>query len=272
MALAQEAFDRAFVLNPDLPAAHSLYAQHEAEHGRATAAIVRLLDRIQQNRSDAELYAALTYACRYAGLLDKSVAAHDAAQRIDRSVRTTVMNTHFLMGNYELTLEASGGDVPYVEAMALDALGRRQDALTYLRRRVDGDLPPFIRRVMNMLISVMEDKKEQAIQYIRELNDQGVDPEGFFYRARLLARFDETSEAFNALQRAVRGGFWCVGALLEDACLAPVRETASFPNLLKEAETHRAEAAAAFLAGRGDQLLAAGKSSAAQPAKTTRSR
>jgi hypothetical protein len=60
---------------------------------------------------------------------------------------------------------------------------------------------------MDMLISFMEDKKEQAVDYIRELNDHGVDPEGFFYRARLLARCDETLEALNALQRAVRGGF-----------------------------------------------------------------
>jgi serine/threonine protein kinase len=272
MTLAQEAFDRAFDLNPDLPAAHSLYAQHEAEHGRATAAIVRLLERIQQNRNDAELYAALTYACRYAGLFDKSVAAHEAARRIDRNVRTTVMNTYFLMGRFDLALEASAGDVPYVEAMALDALGRRQDALIFLRRRADADLPPLIRRVMEMLISFMEGKKEQAVEYVRKLNEHGVDPEGFFYRARLMARLDETSEALNALQRAVRGGFWCVGALLEDASLVPVRETASFRNLLSEAETHRASAAAAFLAGRGDQLLAAGKSSTAQPSKTTRPR
>jgi tetratricopeptide (TPR) repeat protein len=192
------------------------------------------------------------------------VAAHEAARHVDRNVRTTVMNTYFVMGRFELALEASAGDVPYVEAMALDALGRRQDALTYLRQRADGDLPPLIRRVMDMLISFMEDKKEQAVDYIRELNEHGVDPEGFFYRARLLARFGDTSEALNALQAAVRGGFWCVGALLEDAYLAPVRETALFRNLLNEAETHRAEAAAAFLTGRGDQLLAASNSSLTQ--------
>jgi hypothetical protein len=60
-----------------------LYAEHEAEHGRATEAIVRLLNRIPRNRNDPELYAGLVYACRYVGLLDASVMAHELAHRIE---------------------------------------------------------------------------------------------------------------------------------------------------------------------------------------------
>ena len=107
-----------------------------------------------------------------------------------------------------------------------------------------------------MLTLFLEDKKKQVVECIREVNGQGVDPEGFFYRALLLARLGEATEALESLERAVRGGFWCVPAFLEDS-LETVRETASFRELSREAKTHSTEAAAAFAAAGGAQVLSA---------------
>ena len=86
----------------------------------------------------------MVQACRYAGLLDESLKAHDLAHRLDRSITTTVMNTHFAMGRHELLLSASTDRIGYMNAMALDALGRRDEALEFVRQGLDKDLPPTV--------------------------------------------------------------------------------------------------------------------------------
>ena len=98
---AREAFERAFALNPDLPLAHHLYTYFEIEQlGRAQEAMSRLLGRVGQSPNDPDLYAGLVVACRYAGLLDASVAAHRRAYRLDPAVRTSVENTWVRLGDY----------------------------------------------------------------------------------------------------------------------------------------------------------------------------
>src|SRR5262245_4284468 len=76
-ARAQEAFRRALELSPDLPSAHHLYTNVEVDLGQAREAMVRLLGRAAQRRTDAEVFAGLVQTCRYCGLLDASIAAYE---------------------------------------------------------------------------------------------------------------------------------------------------------------------------------------------------
>ena len=85
--LAERAFQRALALDPELAAAHHFYAYLEAEVGRAPEAMGRLLRRASLRRSDSELYAGLVTTCRYNGLLDWSLSAHDLAMRFDPRAR-----------------------------------------------------------------------------------------------------------------------------------------------------------------------------------------
>jgi TolB-like protein len=255
MQQAADAFERAFALNPDLPAAHSLYAQHEAEQGRAEDALSRLLTGVHTNPNDPELYAGLVHVCRYSGLLEASIAAHQRALRLDPNIRTTVMNTHFVMGNFQLVIDARADEVGYVEAMALDAMGRRVEAQKRLQPAENRELPPLIRKVVDMLTLVFDGERHRAVKCLQELNREGADPEGYFYRARLLAQLGELDAALVTLQHAVRKGFWCVPALRHDAFLAAVRNLAGFSGLLAEAEACGARAARAFADGGGPRVL-----------------
>ena len=78
---ADAAFQRALGLNPDLPMAHKLYAYLEVEQGRAPDAMLRLIEQAKKRRADPALFAGLVHACRYCGLLEASLAAHEHAQR-----------------------------------------------------------------------------------------------------------------------------------------------------------------------------------------------
>jgi DNA-binding winged helix-turn-helix (wHTH) protein/tetratricopeptide (TPR) repeat protein len=252
---AEQALQRAFRLNPGLPWLQALYAQHEAETGHGTEALVRLLDQINDNPNDADLYSAMVHVSRYAGLAEISLAAHLLARRVDASVRTTVLNTHFIMGNYELVLAMNEDTVGYVNAMALDALGRGKEALEYLRECEDANLPPLMQLIITAVKVVLDGKREEAVERLRDLNVRAIDPEGFFFRARLLARLGETTDALASLRRAMQKGFYCVPALSIDRYLEPLRSTVSFSALLQEAESLSSVARTAFVDAGGERLI-----------------
>jgi DNA-binding winged helix-turn-helix (wHTH) protein/tetratricopeptide (TPR) repeat protein len=252
-ALAEAAFQQAFTLNPRCPGIHSEYAYHEAEQGRAANAIERLLREIRYSPNNPNHYAALVSVLRYAGLVDASVAAHDAAVQRDRGVRTSIMNTHFVMGNYEAALASSNDNVGFMDAMILEALGRPRQALAKLRK-LDG-LPPLMREWMKMLEHFVKGQTTQAAAYLLELNRQGVDPEGFFYRARLLARLGHQAEALATLEQSLQRGYYCASAFLVDPYLATLKSKPSYQTLIAEAVRLSNQAKAIFLQGFGPHLL-----------------
>ena len=78
---AERALTRALELSPALPQAHYHYAQLEADTGRTEEALCRLLRRLHVRQTEPEIYAGLVLVCRFCGLLDASVAAHESASR-----------------------------------------------------------------------------------------------------------------------------------------------------------------------------------------------
>src|SRR5262249_13124748 len=78
---AEAAFRRPLEPNPDLTPAHKLYAQLDADLGRAADAMKRLIARAQT--ADPEVLSGLVTTCRYCGLLDASVAAHERATALE---------------------------------------------------------------------------------------------------------------------------------------------------------------------------------------------
>lgn len=253
--LAEEAYRKAFALNPNQPGVNGLYAIHETEQGRAPEAIVRLLRLLREHPAAVpDLYTSLVYACRFAGLVEESVAAHRAAQALDPNVRTSVMNTHFAMGQYDLALQSSTDRAGFMEAMALDALGRKDEALRRVRNRREA-LPPLLRQWLEMLDSYLSGRNKDAVHQILEIGHQGSDPEGFYYRARLLAKLGRHSAALDSLQKALQSGFFCAPSWRREAYFEGLCHLPEFHQLLATAEARTASARHAFEHGNGPKLL-----------------
>ena len=87
---AEAALNRALELNPDLSFADRVYAQIEVGHGRSKDAMARLTRRAVVRANDPELFAGLVHSCRYCGLVDASIAAHERARRLDPKIKTSV--------------------------------------------------------------------------------------------------------------------------------------------------------------------------------------
>ena len=255
MERAEQAFRRALEINPDLSLAHNFMAYLEVEKGRSAEAMSRLLQRAHAQKNDPEIFAGLVHACRYCGLLEASVAAWEQARRLDRSVRTSVMHTFFMMGDYQKAYEESGNEtLGYMGPICLVALGREQEALALLEEQ-----KPTPHHHITYLISLralLQGRREESIQASERVLASGFgDPEGVYYLARHYVRQEEPKRAVELLGRVVERGYFCFSAMARDPWLDPLRADPTFNRILHTAEERYREAAATFAQLGGDRLL-----------------
>jgi len=255
---ADEAFRKAFALNPDLAIAHNLYTQIECDQGCAPQATVRLLGRARFRRNDPDLFAGLVQACRYCDELEASVAAHHRARHLDPHVVTSVAHTYFLLGDYQKTIECYGTKGGfYLDCAALVVLGDKQTALARLREREQaGGASGSVRAIMQSLRAYLEGNFEEcrsAIEVGEPLTRK--DPESLYCTARHLAQINERERALKVLSSVIDSGFLCGSAMSRDPWLASLRSLPDYPQLLHRADQRRSQAHASFLEAGGPQLL-----------------
>ena len=255
-ALAEEAFRRALELNPDLSIAHNLFTAIELETGRAREAMLRLLDQARRQPADSELFAGLVQACRYAGLEAPAIAAHAYARRLEPQIRTAVSHAYLSAGDYERAIETDQDDPPYLTVLALDLLGRRDEAIAILNRAISPGTPRLFRLIFEATREVLQGNREAA----RRAGDEMLpiwrlrDPCATYYFARTLAA-SEHPDATRMLKQSVEGGFDPYGFLLRDPWLDPLRGTAAFDDIMRFAEARVRDAADAFVSAGGEQVL-----------------
>jgi TolB-like protein len=254
----EDAFQRALQLNPDLPLAHNLYAHLEADLGRAQQAMERLLKRARSRTNDAELFAGLVHVCRYCGLLNASLEAHERVRRIDPQTPTSVAHTYFMMGDYQRCLNASAADIGYVDGLAMLALGRTEELTRDLRARFGSPKPNSqvrIAQFMRLLLLFVEGKYAEILETGEALFRDFVDPEGHYYWARQLCQIGEPELALQGLRRVVAGGYFCAPTLASDPWLEPLRNRPEFEAIRSEAESRRRGALEVFRDSGGTDLL-----------------
>jgi tetratricopeptide (TPR) repeat protein len=253
---ADDAFQTALRLNPNLTLAHNLYTHVQVDQGRSLEAMKRLLGRAQQRRSDAELFAGLGHVCRYCGLLRPALVANQEARRLDPLIPTSVMHTYFLLGDYGRALENAGSDYGYGMALVLAMLGRTEEAVSMLQQRELAKPWRLGRLYLTSLRALLEGKREEGLAASEELMQATFrDPEGMYYLARQLGYLGEEERALEMLSRAIEHGFFCHQAMLRDPWLDSLRARTEFTALLNKAHQLHREALAAFLAGGGASLL-----------------
>jgi serine/threonine protein kinase len=253
---ADEAFQTALRLNPNLTLAHNFYTHLQVDQGRAIDAMKRLLGRAKHRRSDAELFAGLGHVFRYCGLLKPALVAHQEARRLDPLISTSVMHTYFMLGDYQRALDTSAGDFGYGIAMALTGLGRIEEAITVLKQKEEGKPWRLGTLYITSLRALLEGKRSESLEASEELCKATFrDPEGIFYLARQLSYLRENDLALETLSRAIDNGYFCYPAMVRDPWLDGLRSRPEFSALLRKCQQLHRDAATSFLACGGDSLL-----------------
>jgi tetratricopeptide (TPR) repeat protein len=255
---AEEALQRAFRINPDLSLAHHLYTHFEVDAGRPVDAMVRLLDRVRGCSSDPELYAGLVHACRYAGLLDASLAAYARATRLDPAIRTSVAHTLFMTGEFTRVIECDVDNPPYLTLLAMYMLGRQREALALCDRGDPGSPGnEHLLLVIDAIRALLEGRigaGRAAVAGLRQYTAFS-DPEGLYLWAQILTALGDIEPATDLLTRAVDTGFYAVRGLEESPLLAPLRARPIYPDILARARAGYDAAVRAFDAAGGPRLL-----------------
>jgi tetratricopeptide (TPR) repeat protein len=256
MAQAETCFKRALELNPGLAIAHSLYAQLEVDLGRAKDAMIRLLEWTKKRSADPQVFAGLVHACRYCGLLEASVAAHEQAQRLDPHVPTSVLHTFWAMGEYARGLEVAKGTTDSVTALFFLSMGRKEEAIATLRMDEERFVHTNLRLITGALLALAEGNREKCVRTAEQLAAlKTPDPERRFYTAVILAAVGETATALSVLNRALDEGFACFPALARTPWLDSLRAEPLFMAMLHKVEQRHRDAFAAFLQAGGDQVV-----------------
>lgn len=253
---AEHAFHRSLEINPDLSIAHNHYTNFEVESlGRAKEAMARLLTRARSQAADPDLFAGLVLACRFCGLLDASLAADRQAKRLDPNIRTSVMYTHFMRGDWERAIESDNEELKWVINWTLPILGRTEEAIANYRRIEQQRLPRTLLFIMGIARAVLENNKKEALPMLREFVVRPFDPEGLYFMSRYFVHIDEHAHALDTLERVVKEGFFAYQILLKDPWLDPIRGERRFNAIVAHARARFQDAEAEFHRLGGDQLL-----------------
>jgi DNA-binding winged helix-turn-helix (wHTH) protein/tetratricopeptide (TPR) repeat protein len=258
--LAEHALERALALNPDLPLAHTQYALLEIDLGRGLDPMTRLITRARTHRNDADVLAGLVHVCRFAGLLDASIAAHRRAVELDPLVATSVLQSYWMSGDVPLALAESsklaGGSL---RAMVLALAGRDAEAIAYLTEQ-EAKLPYERMRLLSRALRLLlEGDRANSLACVDVLlRTTPSDPEARYFYARYLARLGETDRANDVLASAVFGGFCASRVMAWDPWLDTLRSTASFRAVQTQADARYAVAVEHYMRAGGEEILGPG--------------
>jgi TolB-like protein len=265
--VAEDALCRALELSPALPQAHYYYAQLEADTGRTEGALSRLLRRLHVRQTEPEIYAGLVHVCRYCGLLDASVAAHQSATALNPGIRTSISLTRLARFEYDLAIQSAEGDVDDAfRIIVLIATDRREEALKVAQRST----PPISGRdntepMRHALRLYLENRREEALAALHEAS--GVDPandivwphfpdgEDAIGIALFYARLGRNDLALLGFRAGVEQGYFCVSQFDGDPRLDPLRSNPAFQETMSLARQRHERAARIFAEEGGPRLL-----------------
>jgi non-specific serine/threonine protein kinase len=259
---AEEALRRALELNPRLAVAHKFYAQLEADMGKARQALVRLLGEADRHGNDPELFAGLVHACRYCGLFDQSIAAHEEARRLDPNVPTSLEQTILMTGDIERLLAVerrplgTDGDED-IRAIGLGLAGRREEARRLFLEILSASGPPLFRTWTEYLLAWVEGRNPGTPSDLSVYRNLKVwsDPEAIFQEGWLLCDVGDYERGLDRLQRAVAKGYCAAPTLSNAAAFDALRSDPRFGAILSQAEAGRQQALSAFREHGGERLI-----------------
>ncbi len=261
---AEASFRRALELNPELPLALNLRALLEIDQGRAQEAMVGLLARARAGSCQPELYAALVQACRFCGLLEASVAAHERAEQLERNILTSIDHTWWHLRDYDRAVEyvkrRRYGEISItnqtMRAVILGEQGRDAEALQQYREVEQSRLTDFFRDFVLMNRTLLEGRRGDCLGAAERLLARALDPETLWQVGRVFAHFGEPARAFSLFGLSLERGFILYRILTrEDPWLDALRSSQEFGDLLQRAESRYRAASAAFREAGGEHVL-----------------
>ncbi|HUI83555.1 MAG TPA: protein kinase [Candidatus Binatia bacterium] len=247
------AYERALTLDPNLIDAASQLVTTRAERGELVDSYGEALALVNRFPNSSQSHFALSYALRYAGLLDEASRECDKALALDSSDSSlrSCFWPFVWLGQYQrgirfLQLDQGSAWVARVTPIVLLDEGKQSEAREAAKNMPPG--PRFMSDLLQACLNPGQGNSPEAIAGTLEAELQAQpDPERRYIDGALLAYCGQKDAAMRALTSAVEGNYCAYQTLQHDPLLVKLRESPGYPQLLSAAKSCQDD----FLSKRG---------------------
>ncbi len=250
LSSAEANYEQAIALDPELSQARLMMAKLFTETGRVERAVPLLIELVQTHPNMAEAHWELSYAYRYAGLLEESEQEGDLALKIGSKLESHQFNTYLYTGEYEKFLASlpvrEDAYVVFYRGLAQYYLGQLTEAASAFDRAYELNQASVITQIGKALRFAIAGKNREGLQLLKtaeaRITKLGIGDGEIAYKfAQAYDALGDNDSALRALDRSIDQGFFCYPYFAADPLLKNVRSEPACANILEKAR-HRQEA------------------------------
>jgi TolB-like protein len=238
---SNSAYERALALDPNRELAASNLITNRVERGELGRAYGAATELVRRHPRSADAHFALSYALRYAGMLDQSTQECNSAQQLElgnynfRSCAWAFLESGKTERAMDFVHLDAGSEwaawvTPYVFLAEGNLAAARESA------KGMGKAPTYHRELMAACIALQRPPDMDRI--VRETESSVMtepDPEAWYHVAELMAFCGQKQPALSLLKRAVEHNYCAYSALLSDPLLKELRKETAFNEVLTAA-------------------------------------
>src|SRR6266436_4878566 len=241
---AQAAYEKALALKPQQPEARMLLANFLTENNRVEEAVPMLRAVIDENPNHSLARWELSYAYRYSGMLEQSIAEGESALRLDPHITGHLFNSYLYAGEPE---------------RFVNSLPMRDDAYTlfyrglghyymkdwarvsvYFDRAYQLDSSALVSQVGEVLKLAMEGHNREALELLKGTEsklqqDPFGDGELSYKLAESYSVLGDSASALRLLKKSIDQGFFCYPYFISDSLLDNIRGETEYASLMEVA-------------------------------------
>lgn len=256
--LAQEAYEQALRLDPGQVEAKAYLADLLVDTNRFEQAVVLMREVISIEPNNALAHWELSYAYRFGGMLEQSIAEGERSREADPTLElaSAPFSAYLYSGQYEKFINSmnqrdDSALLLFYRGLANFYLKRLDLAASDFKRSYELDPSLLAAQIGRALLYGMNGQDEEGIKILRRSEEQVeasgvIDGEGIYKIAQAYAVLNERRAALRLLRRSIAGGFVCYPYLASDPLLESIRAEPEYDELMKMARTRHEDFKARF--------------------------
>lgn len=244
LSRAEANYEQALALDPELSQARLMMAKLFTETGRVEQASPLLIELVKANPNMAEAHWELSYAYRYAGLLDESTQEGDRALEINTRLESHQFNTYLYAGEYEKFLASlpvrEDAYVVFYRGLVQYYLGDMTQAAVAFDRAYELNQGSVITQIGKALRFAIAGRNREGLQMLKtaeaRIAKPGIGDGEITYKfAQVYDALGDKESALRALDRSIDQGFFCYPYFVADPLLKNLRSEPACASILERA-------------------------------------
>ena len=240
---AQAAYDKAIALNPQQVETRVLLANFLTENDRVEEAVPILRKALDENPNHPFAHWELSYAYRYAGMLDESITEGENALQIYAHLTGHLFNSYMYAGQYEKFLTSlPTQDKAYTlfyRGLGNYYLKDWTHASVYFDRAYQLDPSALVSQLGHVFRLTMDGHNREAIELLRSIDskleqDSFEDGELTYKLAQAYSLLGDNKSALRLLEKSTEQGFFCYPYFTSDPLLNNLRRESQYATLIEQ--------------------------------------